>query len=72
MHALLALLNCALAGLLGDFYEYDPEAYFWRILATSSPPSARWTHGFTSAGARLYVHGGADSNGAEINILCIG
>ena len=26
--------------------------------ALGTPPTARWGHGFTSAGGRLYVHGG--------------
>ena len=31
--------------------------------ASGTPPSARYGHGFTSAGGKLYVHGGLSDNG---------
>jgi hypothetical protein len=40
---------------------YDPAAGAWRDLSAAfrgTPPSPRILHGFTSAGGKLYVHGG--------------
>jgi hypothetical protein len=31
--------------------------------ASGTPPSARYAHGFTSAGGKLYVHGGLNFSG---------
>ena len=53
---------CAQAGNpLDDLRAYDPAAMAWTDLSAAvsgSPPPARASHGFTSAGGRLYVHGG--------------
>ena len=51
------------AGDLGDLHVYDPVAMAWTDLSTpafGASPSPRGAHGFTAAGARLYVHGGAN------------
>jgi hypothetical protein len=40
---------------------YDPAAGSWTNLSAAlsgTPPSPRFGHGFTSAGGKLYVHGG--------------
>jgi hypothetical protein len=47
--------------LIDDLYSFDPATMTWTQLspAHDAPrPSARFEHGFTSAGGRLYVHGG--------------
>ncbi len=46
--------------LLDDLYSFDPATMVWTMLlaAGSVRPSARSFHGFTSAGGKLYVHGG--------------
>ncbi len=53
------------AGYLDDLHSFDPATMAWTLLsaaADSAPaPSARYWHGFTSAGGKLYVHGGIDS-----------
>ena len=52
--------------LLQDLHVYDPAAMAWTDLsatASGTPPSARMYHGFTSAGGKLYVHGGYDGSG---------
>ncbi len=44
-----------------DLYSFDPASLTWTLLsdaATGARPSARSWHGFTSAGGKLYVHGG--------------
>jgi hypothetical protein len=44
-----------------DLHSFDPANMTWSLLsaaAGSSGPAARWGHGFTSAGGKLYVHGG--------------
>ena len=49
-----------------DLHVYDPAAMAWTDLSAASsgtPPSARYGHGFTSAGGKLYVHGGSDGSG---------
>ncbi len=51
------------AEILDDLYSFDPATMTWTQLspAHDAPrPSARYDHGFTSAGGRLYVHGGYD------------
>ncbi len=47
-------------GLLNDLHSLDPANMTWTKLsaARGSPPAARAGHGFTSAGGKLYVHGG--------------
>ena len=54
------------ADILGDLHVYDPVAMTWTNLsagASGTAPSARYGHGFTAAGGRLYVHGGEGSIG---------
>jgi hypothetical protein len=50
------------AGYLDDLHSFDPATMTWTLLsaaADSAPaPSARYGHGFTSAGGKLFVHGG--------------
>jgi hypothetical protein len=46
-----------------DLHVYDPAAGAWTDLSAAlsgTPPSPREGHGFTSAGGKLYVHGGFD------------
>jgi hypothetical protein len=50
-----------LAGQLDDLHSFDPTTMIWTRLSAADDagrPSARDGHGFTSAGGRLYVHGG--------------
>jgi fermentation-respiration switch protein FrsA (DUF1100 family) len=45
---------------------YDPAAGAWTGLSVAlsgTPPSPRRLHGFTSAGGKLYVHGGYGDSG---------
>ena len=49
------------AVFLSDMHVYNPVAMAWMDLSSprsGDPPSARFGHGFTSAGGLLYVHGG--------------
>ncbi len=49
-----------------DLHVYNPASMTWFNLsghAIGTPPSARFAHGFTSAGDKLYVHGGYDGSG---------
>ena len=49
------------AGFLVDLLVYDPASIAWTDLsagASGTLPPPRFCHGFTAAGARLYVHGG--------------
>ena len=51
------------AGGTQDLLVYDPTDMAWTDLsaaASGTPPSARFGHGFTSAGDKLYVHGGSN------------
>jgi hypothetical protein len=43
---------------LNDLHVYDPAVGAWTDLSAARPPSPRYHHGFTSAGGKLYVHGG--------------
>jgi hypothetical protein len=56
-----------LPGALDDLYSFDFANLFanWTQLAVFdvSRPSARYHHGFTSAGGKLYVHGGYNGSG---------
>ena len=57
------------AGGLNDLHVYDPAAGAWTDLSAAlsgTPPSRRRLHGFTSAGGKLYVHGGLDLSGNRI------
>ncbi len=52
---------------LNDLYAFDPDTMIWTLLSAAddaSRPSARYGHGFTSAGGLLYVHGGYDITGS--------
>ena len=52
--------------LLSDLYSFDPVSKVWTYLsdaAAGTPPTARASHGFTSAGDKLYAHGGNGSYG---------
>ncbi len=59
------------AGFLDDLHVFDPATMTWTLLSVAydaGRPSARSGHGFTSAGGRLYVHGGGeDSDFGEWN-----
>ena len=49
------------AVLYDDLYSFDPVSMIWTRLTAvndNTRPSARDRHGFTSAGGKLYVHGG--------------
>jgi len=49
------------ADYLDDLHAFDPATMTWTLLsaALDAPrPSARYSHGFTSEGGKLYVHGG--------------
>jgi hypothetical protein len=49
------------AGFLDDLHVFDPTTMNWTLLSAArdnSRPSARFGHGFASAGGKLYVHGG--------------
>jgi hypothetical protein len=56
------------AGNLNDLHVYDPATEAWTNLSAAlsgTPPSFRYHHGFTSAGDKLYVHGGSGGSGGE-------
>ena len=56
------------AALLSDLHVYDSVAMGWTDLsaaAVGASPSARYYHGFTSASALLFVHGGVDASGGK-------
>jgi len=47
--------------VLSDLHAFDPIAVAWTDLTEGVhgiPPQARVSHGFASAGGKLYVHGG--------------
>ena len=55
-----------------DLHAYDPVAQVWTDLsspASGRPPTARFSHGFTSADGKLYAHGGVDANAAILSEL---
>ena len=60
------LARAAPAELLDDLNSFDPSTMTWALLSASvvHSPLARQCHGFTSAGGKLYVHGGDSSTGA--------
>ncbi len=52
---------------LVDIHSFDPANMTWTRLSAAddaSRPSARAGHGFTSAGGKLYVHGGVFITGS--------
>jgi hypothetical protein len=66
--ALAAWDLVSLADSLDDLHAFDPATMTWTLLSAANDaprPSARHSHGFTSAGGRLYVHGGQDSLGGR-------
>jgi hypothetical protein len=55
------------AVLLDDLHAFDPATMNWTLLSAALDvprPFARYGHGFTSAGGKLYVHGGFGYQGA--------
>ncbi len=52
------LLSPVSAASLDDLHAFDPATMTWTLLSAADRPSASYDHGFTSAGGRLYVHGG--------------
>ncbi len=51
---------------LQDLRVFDPATMAWTELSAATsgtPPSARSCFGFTSAGGKLYVHGGSGNSG---------
>jgi hypothetical protein len=56
----------AFAGYLYGLHSFYPANMNWTLHFTTSGahhPSARDGHGFTSAGGKLYVHGGVGYSG---------
>ncbi len=74
---ILSGLRLLLAGRLADLHSFDPAAQpvAWAPLSTATDqnrPAARISHGFATAGGRLYVHGGwleSGEAGSECNVL---
>ncbi len=63
------------AGLLDDLYSFDPATMTWTLLSAKNDtrrPSARYNHGFTSAGGLLYVHGGSSYNKGDADAVSRG
>ncbi len=60
-HNLFLLPVSPSAGELDDLHSFDPATMTWTLLAAANGPSSRARHGFTSAGGKLYVHGGTVS-----------
>jgi hypothetical protein len=61
LSALTTLPPLPSAGNFDDLHSFDPATMIWTLLSAAddaSRPSARRSHGFTSAGGLLYVHGG--------------
>jgi hypothetical protein len=55
-----------------DLHVYDPAGGAWTDLSAAlsgTPPSPRSSHGFTSAGGKLYVHGGWGFSGEGETVL---
>jgi hypothetical protein len=65
----------AAAELNNELHAYDPLSMTWFDLSSyfqaGTPPTARNGHGFTSAGGKLYVHGGQDANGNGSSLLSL-
>jgi hypothetical protein len=64
--SLLHLISPPFTGDLNDLHMYDPIAKSWTDLSvplSGTPASLRDSHGFTSAGGKLYVHGGEFGSG---------
>ena len=64
------LVFCS-AVISNDLYSFDPANMSWSLLSaapgSNPPPSARAGHGFTSAGGKLYVHGGEGADTGTVN-----
>ena len=56
---------------LGDLHSFDLATMTWTRLAAANAPSARYGHGFTSVGGKLYVHGGYTGSGNTCGQLCL-
>jgi hypothetical protein len=57
-----------IAAGLNDFHAYNPATLTWFDLsdnALGTPPTVRHRHGFTSAGGKLYLHGGINEQDGE-------
>jgi hypothetical protein len=55
--------------VLDDLHSFDPINMTWTLLSAAEDgarPSARRSHGFTSAGGKLYVHGGYNNGAAQL------
>jgi hypothetical protein len=63
---LLILTTNHSADYFDDLYSFDPGSMTWTLLlsADGTRPAARYSHGFTSAGGKLYVHGGYGRRGS--------
>ncbi len=62
-----SLLLPSAGGYLDDLYSFDPVTMTWMLLSIEAGrPVARNCHGFTSAGGKLYVHGGFGFGGMSI------
>jgi hypothetical protein len=62
-------------GYLDDMYSFDPATVTWTLLSTVDDayrPSARDGHGLTSAGGRLYLHGGSGDGAGVGRALGVG
>ena len=58
--------------LLDDLHSFDPAAKVWTNLAAPAggiAPTARYSHCFTTADGKLYVHGGCASDACPANDL---
>jgi hypothetical protein len=54
--------------LKNDLHVFDPVSLTWFNLSIhplGTPPAARSGHGFTSAGGKLYLHGGYHGGGKQ-------
>ena len=57
-----------LAGLLNDFYSFEPAKMTWNLVVVNksqSMPSSRWLHGFSEANGNLFVFGGLGNEGTS-------
>ena len=60
------------AGDMNDLHVYDPENRTWTnisISASGTPAPPRDSHGFTSTGGKIYVHGGEYGTGRRKRIF---
>jgi hypothetical protein len=62
-------LYAGVYNLLNDLHVYNPVNGSWTNLSTpasGNPPSARYSHGFASAGGKLYVMGGKTGSQCDL------